>query len=133
MLLGAVCCPIPHSDIAHQAVIPYDVEKQPDKTHSTLQQQGVLLDSKEAARRGYPRLAQWLEKTEALWKQNRSSDMSLNERIDYHSELSRQFPIAHDSRCIFGIWKQFSRVCQSEGFSSAIVEHQTLLGCRRQH
>ena len=76
-----------------QAIIPYDVEKQPDKTHAALQQQGVLLDTKEAARRGYPRLAQWLETTEALWKQNQSSALSLNERIDYHNELSRQFPI----------------------------------------
>ena len=76
-----------------QAIIPYDVEKQPDKTHAALQQQGVLLDAKEAARRGYPRLAQWLEATEALWKQNQSSALSLNERIDYHNELSRQFPI----------------------------------------
>ena len=76
-----------------QAVIPYDVEKQPGDIHSTLRQQGVLLDSKEAARRGYPRLAQWLETTEALWKQNQSSALSLNGRIDYHNELSRQFPI----------------------------------------
>ena len=76
-----------------QAVIPYDAEKQPDKTHAALRQQGVLLDAKEAARRGYPRLAQWLETTEALWKQNQSSALSLNGRIDYHSELSRQFPI----------------------------------------
>ena len=79
---------------SQQAVIPYDADRQPDQDHSTLQQQGILLDSKEAARRGYPRLAQWLEKTEALWNQNRSSPLSLNERIDYHSELSRQFPTA---------------------------------------
>ena len=76
-----------------QAVVPYDVEKQPNETHAALQQQGVLLDAKEAGRRGYPRLAQWLEVTEALWKRNQSSALSLNERIDYHSELIRQFPI----------------------------------------
>ena len=76
-----------------QAVVPYDVEKQPNETHAALQQQGVLLDAKEAGRRGYPRLAQWIEVTEELWKRNQSSALSLNERIDYHSGLIRQFPI----------------------------------------
>ena len=107
---------------SQQAVIPYDVEKQPDKTHSTLQQQGILLDSKGAARRGYPRLAQWLEKTETLWKQNRSSDMSLNERIDYHSELSRQFPIA-TIRVVYSASGSNLVACVVQG-SIAIVEHK---------
>ena len=107
---------------SQQAVIPYDVEKQPDKTHSTLQQQGVLLDSKEAARRGYPRLAQWLEKTEALWKQNRSSDMSLNGRIDYHSELSRQFPIA-TIRVVYSASGSNLAACVVKD-QLAIVEHK---------
>ena len=107
---------------SQQAVIPYDVEKQPDKTHSTLQQQGVLLDSKEAARRGYPRLAQWLEKTEALWKQNRSSDMSLDGRIDYHSELSRQFPIA-TIRVVYSASGSNLAACVVKD-QLAIVEHK---------
>ena len=105
-----------------QAVIPYDVEKQPGDIHSTLRQQGVLLDSKEAARRGYPRLAQWLEKTEALWKQNRSSDMSLNARIDYHNELSRQFPIA-TIRVVYSASGSNLAACVVQE-SAAIIEHK---------
>ena len=105
-----------------QAVIPYDVETQPSDTHSTLQQQGVLLDSQEAARRGYPRLAQWLEKTEALWKQNRASDMSLNARIDYHNELSRQFPIT-TIRVVYSASGSNLAACVVQG-STAIVEHK---------
>ena len=77
-----------------QAVIPYDVERQADNAHATLQQQGVLLDAKEAARRGYPRLAQWLEKTETLWERHKRSPMSFLEQCDYYGKLSRQFPIA---------------------------------------
>ena len=64
------------------AVTPWDSER------------GGLMDSKEAIRRGYLRLTQWLEKTEALWARHKSSDMSHLERIDYHGELSCQFPIA---------------------------------------
>ena len=65
-----------------RAIIPWDAERP------------CLLDAKLAARRGYPRLTQWLEKTEALWERHKRSDLSHNERIDYHGELSCQFPIA---------------------------------------
>ena len=65
-----------------RGVIPWDAEGR------------GLLDAKAAAKRGYPRLAQWLEKTEALWEQHKQSALSLNGRIDYHRELSCQFPIA---------------------------------------
>ena len=121
VLLGASIAPF-RVLTAHQAVIPYGVEKQPDKSRSTLQQQGVLLDSKEAARQGYPRLAQWLEKTEALWKQNQSSALSLNERIDYHNELSRQFPMA-PIRVVYSASGTNLAACTVRN-SSAIFEHQ---------
>ena len=65
-----------------RAVIPWDAER------------GELMDADMAARRGYPRLARWLEKTGTLWEQHKRTSMSLSERIDYHGELSCQFPIA---------------------------------------
>ena len=57
-------------------------------------ERGELLDAEKAAGRGFPRLAQWLERTEALWERHKRSAMTLTERIDYHGELSCQFPIA---------------------------------------
>ena len=64
------------------AVIPWNVEKR------------ELLDAETAGRGGWPRLKQWLEKTEALWEQHKRSAMSLKESIDYYGKLSCQFPIA---------------------------------------
>jgi hypothetical protein len=41
----------------------------------------------------YPGLATWMREADALWQANRSSErLSLIERLDYHRELSRQFP-----------------------------------------
>ena len=65
-----------------RAVIPWDAER------------GELLDSEKAAGRGYPRLAQWLERTEALWEEHKRSDLSLLEQCDYYGKLSCQFPVA---------------------------------------
>ena len=65
-----------------RAVIPWD--------HETQQ----LLDADEAIRRGYSRLAQWLERTEALWEKSKLNDLSFREQCDYYGKLSRQFPIA---------------------------------------
>ncbi len=64
------------------AVIPWDAERD------------ELMDAQGADRRGWTRLARWLEKTEALWNRHRRSTMTHLERIDYHGELSCQFPIA---------------------------------------
>ena len=64
------------------AVVPWDAERE------------ELLDSEQAAARGHRRLARWLARTEALWEKNKRSAMSLKGRVDYHGELSCQFPIA---------------------------------------
>ena len=64
-----------------RAVIPWDGEL------------SRLMDSAAASRRGYPRLADWLESTEELWEKNKTSDMSHLDRIDFHRELSCQFPV----------------------------------------
>ena len=65
-----------------QAVIPWD------------DIQGTLLDSEQAAARGYPRLSQWLGRTESLWNQHGSSSLTLLGQYDYYGKLSCQFPIA---------------------------------------
>ena len=63
-------------------VIPWDAERR------------ELMDAEKAARRGYPRLAQWLGTTEALWERYKRGTMTLLEQCDYYGKLSCQFPIA---------------------------------------
>ncbi len=64
-----------------QSVIPWDTESE------------RLLDAAAAARAGYPHLAAWLAQAEEVWDAHRSSDrLSFAERVDYHRELSAQFP-----------------------------------------
>ena len=103
-----------------QAVIPWNVEghgTDPDlemEVGPARKQQ--LMDSKEAARRGYPRLAQWLEITEALWEQFKQNSMSFLEQGDYYGKLSRQFPMASIRVCIRSLapilLRVLSRDCQ---------------------
>ena len=64
------------------AVVPWDRER------------GQLMDAMMAGIRGYARLASWLHKVEALWEAHKRSSMSYKERLDYHCELSAQFPLA---------------------------------------
>ena len=52
------------------------------------------MDSKTALRRGYPRLAQWLEQGEALWNENGRGRRTFLQQYDYFGQLSCQFPIA---------------------------------------
>ena len=54
---------------------------------------GGLISSRTAVNRGHTHLASWLRQAEQLWNDNRVSDMTLNQRLDYHGELSSQFPI----------------------------------------
>ena len=64
------------------AIIPWDAE------------QRELLDAEMAAGRGYPRLSQWLEKTETLWNENGRGRRSFLKQYNYFGQLSTQFPIA---------------------------------------
>ena len=64
------------------AVIPWDPEE------------NELIDAKAAMNRGYRNLMHWLERAEELWESRKRSPMSFIERLDYHGELSCQFPIA---------------------------------------
>ena len=65
-----------------RAVIPWDAERR------------ELLDAEMAASRGYPRLSQWLEKTETVWNKNGRGRRSFLEQYDYFGQLSAQFPVA---------------------------------------
>ena len=81
MLLGESVAPF-RVLVPQRAVIPWDAER-----HG-------LLDAQKASRRGYPKLAQWLTETEALWNRHKRSDRSLLEQCDYYGKLSCQFPVA---------------------------------------
>ena len=63
------------------AVIPWD------------EQNGEVLTSEKASRRGYSRLSSWLANTERLWQQHGKGKTSFREKIDYYHLLSVQFPI----------------------------------------
>ena len=87
-----------------EAVIPWDKECR------------ELVDSEQAAARGYPKLSQWLHKTEALWRQHRRSNLSFLEQCDYFGKLSCQFPIA-PVRVVY--------TKSGTNLASAVVHHET--------
>ena len=63
-----------------RAVIPWDGQR--------------LLDSSEERLDAYPGLAEWWNRAENAWNDNRSSTtLSLRDRLDYQRTLSQQFPI----------------------------------------
>ena len=65
-----------------QAIIPWDDENR------------ELMNARMAGRRGYPRLAEWLETAEALWNEKGRGRRSFLEQYNYFGQLSSQFPIA---------------------------------------
>jgi hypothetical protein len=84
--------------MAQQAVIPWDVEGHGTNLDLNLEAGAAprqqLMDAKMAGARGHLELAQWLEKTEALWERHKRSPISLLEQCDYYGKLSCQFPPA---------------------------------------
>ena len=83
---------------SQQAVIPWDIEGHGTNLdldiHTRVAPRQQLMDAKTAGERGHLELAQWLEKTEALWKQHKRSPISFLEQCDYYGKLSCQFPTA---------------------------------------
>ena len=76
VLLGESIAPF--RIVAQQpAVVPWD------------EAEGRLMDAARAAQRGYRKLAQWLEKNEALWTRHKQSDLSFLEQLDYLWETLR--------------------------------------------
>ncbi len=65
------------------------------------EQGGRLLAEEGDSRNAFPGLAAWWEAADEVWKENRKSEsLSLLGRLDYHKELSTQFPI-HDMRVVY--------------------------------
>ena len=93
-----------------KAIIPWDSERH------------ELMDSKTAASRGYPRLSQWLERAETLWRENGRGRRSLLDQYDYFRQLSAQFPIV-PVRVVYsasGTVPAACVICDEE----AIIEHK---------
>ena len=55
-------------------------------------ERGSLIGSRTAVNRGYTHLASWLHRAEQVWNDNKVSDMTLYQRLDYHGGFSSQFP-----------------------------------------
>jgi hypothetical protein len=56
---------------------------------------GEVINAAAAANRGYDGLHGWMQKAEATWEANKSSDnFALTELLDYFGQLSAQFPLA---------------------------------------
>ena len=83
---------------SQQAVIPWDIEGHGTNLdldiHTRAAPRQQLMDAKTAGERGHLELAQWLEKTEALWEQHKRSPISFLQQCDYYGKLSCQFPTA---------------------------------------
>ena len=108
-----------------QAVIPWDVKGHGTnldldiKTGAVPKQQ--LMDARTAAERGHLELAQWLEKTEALWERHKRSPISFLEQCDYYGKLSCQFPPAA-VRVVYTKAGTNLAACAIEE-SAAIIDH----------
>lgn len=55
---------------------------------------GDVLDAEAAANRGYDGLHGWMRKAEAVWNENRPSEISLIQQFDYYGKLSSQYPLS---------------------------------------
>ena len=93
-----------------RAIIPWDSERH------------ELIDSTSAASRGYPRLSQWLERAETIWRENGRGRRSLLEQYDYFHQLSAQFPIAQ-VRVVYSASGTIPAACAIRE-SDAIIEHK---------
>ena len=97
-----------------RAVIPWDEESR------------ELMDASKAGRRGYPLLAEWLETTEALWREMGRGRRSFLEQYDYFGQLSAQFPIAN-VRVVYSASGTNPAACVVRD-DAAVVEHKLYWG-----
>jgi SAM-dependent methyltransferase len=73
----------------------------------------------------HPGLADWWHKAEATWAEHRggrSHRLSLKQRLDYHHDLSRQFPV-HQHRVVYSASGTYLAAATVSN-SSAIIEHK---------
>ena len=76
------------------SIAPFRIVTQPSAVIPWDAAEGGPMNAAQAAQRGYRKLAQWLEKTEALWTRHKHSTLGFLEQLDYYRKLSGQFPIA---------------------------------------
>ena len=77
-----------------ESIAPFRIVAQPSAVIPWDAAEGRPMNAAQAAQRGYPKLAQWLEKTEAPWTRHKHSTLGFLEQLDYYGKLSGQFPIA---------------------------------------
>jgi len=105
-----------------QAVIPWDGEQ--------------LLGGGDALLGRYPGLQDWWQKAEAAWTRHRrgaSQRLSLKQRLDYHHDLTRQFPIPQ-YRVVYSASGSYLAAA-TVTHQSAIVEHKlywSAVACREE-
>jgi hypothetical protein len=83
---------------------------------------GGLISARAAVNRGHNHLASWLQRAEEIWETNKVSDMTLNQRLDYHGELSNQFPI-RSRRVVYAASGSLPAAAIIED-GRAVVEHK---------
>ena len=93
-----------------QAIIPWDEER------------NRLVDAKEAAKRGYSLLSEWLQQTEEIWEEHKSSELKLIENYDYYGKLSNQFPVSR-LRVVYSASGTRLAACIVKNSRRAVVEH----------
>jgi hypothetical protein len=94
-----------------QAVIPWDGHR--------------LLDGADGQLGRHPGLADWWRKAESIWVEHRSSRsqrLSLKQRLDFHHDLTRQFPIPQ-YRVVYSASGSYLAAASMTN-SSAIIEHK---------
>jgi hypothetical protein len=85
---------------------------------------GRLLDGHDAQLDEYPHLATWWRRAEDLWERNKGpkNRLSLRERLDYHGEMTSQFPI-QPHRLLYSASGNRITACRLDD-ASAILEHK---------
>lgn len=54
---------------------------------------GTVLDARQAGNRGFGRLADWMERAEAVWQRTSAGRMTLSQRWNFHNGVTSQFPV----------------------------------------
>jgi hypothetical protein len=81
-----------------------------------------VLDSSEAANRGFSALQDYLNKAEKVWKEEGESEgLTLTGRWNYHNGLANQFPISH-VRVLYAKAGTIPAACILRG-SEAVIDH----------
>ena len=85
---------------------------------------GRLLDGTDDRLDEFPGLARWWRKAERTWDETKtpSTRLTLRQRVDFHHELSKQFPIAGD-RVVYTKSGQHLAACRVND-AQAVIDHK---------